>query len=131
MSTQMTDELHSYLSNAITTSLVAMVARERGYYPEECFDSKLELSELSLRILAQIEEDGITAAELADHVQSSIFRLFLEEANAKQFTRQIAEILWQILGDPGSGGELPPMIYQKAGMAMHLFVLSFFRPTND
>jgi hypothetical protein len=130
----MTEEstgLHEYLSTSLASALFGMVSRHAGYSFEDLFDENEAPRAAAEEVMHAIKETGINADHLATYAMNSIFRLFVEPDNADRIVQHSTEMLWSILGDPESGGADPPVIYKKAGIAVHLTLLGLLSAVKN
>ena len=109
--------LHEYLSLSIASSMFGMVSQRKGLRYEDLFDKDDCPKASSELVVNAIQETGIDPDVIAAHVQKALVCLFSEPANARALLKHHTELLWMILGDPKDGGETPPPIYAKAGLA--------------
>lgn len=118
------NKLEEYLATVLAGSLVGQLAAERGLQY-----SDLAPGSTTLRSLAnELANLGFDPAILASHSLNSLVALFAQPSNADLITGQFTALLWSILGDPKNGG-LPPEIYRRAGVAMHLALLGILDPS--
>lgn len=119
------DKVTDYIATAIGGSLIGQIARQRSISIEELLDRdnpKLRALGDELAVL------GIDPHLLANHVTAAFTALFVEESNADHIITTFTQLLWTVLGDPENGGK-PPEIYRRAGVAMHLMLLSLIDPS--
>lgn len=118
------NKLEEFISSAIAGSLVGQLVAHRKIPLETATESD------SLTNLAfEIRDFGINPHLLSEHAISALIVLLMDEGNANQVVTSITDLLWSILGDPKGGG-LPPEIYRKAGLALHLFFIGLLDPAT-
>jgi hypothetical protein len=130
----MTDDsmgLHEYLRTAIASSMFGMVSQRKGLLYGDLFDEDDCPKASAELVIKAIHETGINPDVIAAHVQKALVRLFSEPDNARALVKQHAELLWTILGDPKDGGETPPPIYAKAGLAGLTSFLGLLASVSD
>lgn len=69
--------------------------------------------DLSAEIVANLAEAGISAEDTASHVTFALRLIMSGEDNANIIHKQIALLLWHILGNPQET-TTPPEIYNRA-----------------
>ena len=118
------NKLQDYLCHVIAGSIVGQIAAQRRLHFEDLAgDSSL------LRVITdELTELGIDPSLLAQQSLHALVALFAQESNADLIASQFTKLLWSILGDPKNGG-LPPEIYRRAGVAMHLALLGILDPS--
>lgn len=105
------------LSTFIENSLIIQVAMRNGLGAQDIFAGStaglLIDEDLSAEIVANLAEAGISAEDTASHVTFALRLIMSGEDNANIIHKQIALLLWHILGNPQET-TTPPEIYNRA-----------------
>ena len=106
------------LSTFIENSLIIQVAVRNGLDTQNIFTGStgglpLIDEDLSAEIVANLDEAGITAENIATHVSFALRLIMMGEDTTEIMRKQIAVMLWHILGNPQET-TTPPEIYNRA-----------------
>lgn len=105
------------LSTFIENSLILQVAMRNGLDAQDIFKGAatglLIDEDLSADIVASLAEAGITADATATHVSFALRLIMTGEDTTEIIHKQIALMLWHILGNPQET-TTPPEIYNRA-----------------
>jgi len=119
------DDMEAFLSTAISGALVGQIAAKREIPIEDFME---ENSGLLHGVCDELEELGIYPPLIARSTLIALSNLLAQDQNIDIVTKEFAQLLWSILGNPESGGEKPPAIYYKAARAVHLVQVGFLNP---
>lgn len=115
-------KIERYLGRALHGSLIAQRAARLDIPASGLTNRQIE------RISDDIREFGLKPELLSENALSALFVLFMEERNARELINHFTTVLWNILGNPETGGTSPPEVYRRAGIACHLLLLCIFDP---
>lgn len=105
------------LSTFIEKSLIIQVAVRNGLDAQDIFAGSalgpLINEDLSAEIVANLAEAGITAEDTAAHINFALRLIMMGEGTTEIMRKQIAVMLWHILGNPQET-TTPPEIYNRA-----------------
>lgn len=105
------------LSTFIENSLIIQVAMRNGLDAQDIFAGSaagpLIDEDLSAEIVANLAEAGITAEDTAAHINFALRLIMMGEDTTEIMRKQIAVMLWHILGNPQET-TTPPEIYNRA-----------------
>lgn len=105
------------LSTFIENSLILQVAMRNGLDAQDIFAGSalgpLIDEDLSAEIVANLAEAGITAEDTAAHINFALRLIMMGEDTTEIMRKQIAVMLWHILGNPQET-TIPPEIYNRA-----------------
>lgn len=105
------------LSTFIENSLIIQVAVRNGLDAQDTFAGSalgpLIDEDLSAEIVANLAEAGITAEDTAAHINFALRLIMMGEDTTEIMRKQIAVMLWHILGNPQET-TTPPEIYNRA-----------------
>lgn len=105
------------LSTFIENSLIIQVAMRNGLDAQDIFAGSalgpLIDEDLSAEIVANLAEAGITAEDTAAHINFALRVIMMGEDTTEIMRKQIAVMLWHILGNPQET-TTPPEIYNRA-----------------
>ena len=119
--------VHAFVSNVIGGALLYQRAHARGIDTTELEDpdngTTLELyNELT-------EELGLNFEHASHHVLASMAHLLCEDSVLAANQKQLARMLWEVLGDPTNNGTEPPAVYTEAARAVYAWILVLIHPT--
>lgn len=122
-----TTPVHAFVSNVIGGVLLYQRAHARGIDTTELEDpdngTTLELyNELT-------EELGLSFEHASHHVLASMAHLLCEDSVLAANQKQLARMLWDVLGDPTNNGSEPPAVYTEAAKAVYAWMLVLIHPT--
>lgn len=123
------DPIHTTITNAIGMSVVAQMAIKEGLV-----DDIEEIPFLSGEVMHKLLDFysstlGVRPDRTAWSVMSLLSATLAHPKNTEAFVKDMADLLWTILGDPKSGD--PPVIYRKAAIAVHLYIVKIFVPSSN
>jgi hypothetical protein len=122
-----TTPVHSFVSNVIGGALLYQRAHARGIDPTEL---EAPDSFATLELYNELTEElGLNFDHASHHVLASMAHLLCEDAVLAANQKQLARMLWDVLGDPANNGSEPPAVYGDAAKAVYAWMLVFIHPT--
>lgn len=122
-----TTPVHSFVSNVIGGALLYQRASARGIDTTELEDPD---SCATLKLYNELTEElGLNFDHASYLVLSSMAHLLCDDAVLDANQKQLARMLWLVLGDPANNGEEPPAVYNEAAKAVYAWMLVLIHPT--
>lgn len=119
--------VHAFVSNVIGGALLYQRAHARGIDPTEL---EAPDSYATLELYNELTEElGLSFEHASHHVLASMAHLLCEDSVLAANQKQLARMLWEVLGDPTNNGTEPPAVYTEAAKAVYAWMLVFIHPT--
>ena len=119
------NKIETYVAQALTGSIAGQMAAHR----DMSVTSLMQPGSPELRALTkELNEIGVQPDVLACHSLAALTAVLCEPNNIETITTSLTSLLWDLLGDPVNGG-MPPEIYRKAGIIMHMTFLGIIDPS--
>ena len=121
-----TTPIHALVSNVIGGALLVQHAQARGI-DTTCLEDTNSPDTLELyRDLTTTT--GLNFELTASHVLASLCALLTDDEVSDYNVKNLARMLWEVLGDPAQNGSEPPPLYTEAGKAVYAWVLVLLYP---
>ena len=122
-----TTPVHSFVSNVIGGALLYQRAHAQGIDTTELEDPD---SCATLTLYNELTDElGLNFDHASHLVLSSMAHLLCEDSMMAASQKQLARMLWDVLGDPANNGAEPPAVYNEAAKAVYAWMLVFIHPT--
>ena len=122
-----TTPVHSFVSNVIGGALLYQRAHAQGIDTTELEDPD---SYATLKLYNELTTElGLNFDHASHLVLSSMAHLLCEDAFLAASQKQLARMIWDVLGDPANNGTEPPAVYNEAAKAVYAWMLVFIHPT--
>ncbi|MFZ9127046.1 MAG: hypothetical protein ACO22W_10670 [Steroidobacteraceae bacterium] len=122
-----TTPVHAFVSNVIGGALLYQRAHARGIDTTELEDLE---NGVTFEIFSELTTElGLNFDHASHHVLASMAHLLCEESVLAANQKQLARMLWEVLGDPTNNGSEPPAVYTEAAKAVYAWMLVLIHPT--
>lgn len=119
--------MHSIVSDVIAGSLITQRAQKLGLDPVQLLNST---TPDTTEIYAAITDFGLNPDLTASHTLLSI-NIFLKNPEVVEAqVKQVAQLLWNSLGDPENNGSTPPEHYKEAADCIYSWFVFCLIPTR-
>jgi hypothetical protein len=119
--------VHAFVSSVIGGALLYQRANALGIETTE-FENPDNGTTLDIYNELTIEL-GLNFDHASHHVLASMAHLLCEDSMLAANQKQLARMLWEVLGDPANNGPEPPAVYGDAAKAVYAWMLVFIHPT--
>jgi len=122
-----TTPVHSFVSNVIGGALLYQRAHALGIATTELENPD---SAATLELYNELTTElGLNFDHASHHVLASMAHLLCEDSMMAASQKQLARMIWEVLGDPTNNGTEPPAVYSDAAKAVYAWMLVFIHPT--